>query len=121
MKAVNPARMGPLLALLVMPTVVACSAPNNLDTVSGIVQVKNGGGATCANCSHPDPAEVQFVSHGVVQRTVKTASNGRFTVRLRLGRYTIQTPALCDAARVRIRLTVGRDLHLRLLCFNATG
>jgi len=88
--------------------VIGCSEPGRLGTISGVIEVSNGGGASgCANCTHPDPGQVQFLSPGVVERTITTAANGRFSVRLRAGQYVVQAPSPCDAPKTGIHKVVG--------------
>ena len=110
-----------LLALSIWPTVISCAAPQRLGTISGVVVAKNGGGAACANCTHPVRSQVRFLSNGVMLRTVTTAANGTFSVKLPSGRYVVQTSSRCAAPSRRVELAPGRTVDLRLLCFNASG
>jgi hypothetical protein len=90
-------------------------------TVSGVILNKDGGGALCANCTHPAPGQVRFLSNGTVKRIMTTAANGRFSVMLRPGHYLVQTFSPCDAPKTRIRVIPGQTVDLRLLCFDAIG
>lgn len=102
-------------------TAVGCSAAGQWGTISGVVEIRNGGVSLCANCTHPYPGQVQFLHHGVAEQTITTATDGRFSVTLPAGRYVVRTSRRCAAPPKTIQLRAGQAVHVRLLCFNAIG